>query len=241
MRDYEPAANRNSGRLSPPDREYQTYSRQTSGDQAAAYIRRLIFDGELTAGMRLPQDEIAKSLGVSRIPLREAIVALEREGWLNTQLHRGAFINAFDDDTIKDQYELFGLIYGLAARRATARRGLSLAGILLGLAREAEGTGDPDEIYQITMTYHSTVVDAAESPRIPVVLKAMAGFAPGPFFHLLPEAIESEQRGLTAIARAVKRGDGERAAREYTTMLTYQGKLVADLYLRRNGIVRSAS
>src|ERR1700680_1889411 len=85
-----------------------------SGDQAAAYIRQMIFEGELRPGERLPQDVIAKTLGISRIPVREAIVALEREGWLTTRFHHGAFVNTFDEDTIRDHYDLFGLIYGLA-------------------------------------------------------------------------------------------------------------------------------
>ncbi|HET6663353.1 MAG TPA: GntR family transcriptional regulator, partial [Acidimicrobiales bacterium] len=52
--------------------------RMSSGDQAALYIRRLMFDGDLRPGTRVPQDEIAQALGVSRIPVREALIALER-------------------------------------------------------------------------------------------------------------------------------------------------------------------
>src|ERR1700722_8766048 len=110
--------------------------RQASGEQAAGYIRRLIFDGELQQGTRLPQDQVAKALGVSRIPIREAIVALEREGCVTTKLHRGAFINAFDEGTIRDHYELYGLVYGLAARRAIAHGDPEMVARLGELARE---------------------------------------------------------------------------------------------------------
>ena len=55
------------------------FERRSSGDQAALYIRRLIFDGQLRPGGRVPQDEVAKSLGISRIPVREALIALEAE------------------------------------------------------------------------------------------------------------------------------------------------------------------
>ena len=70
--------------------------RQSSGEQAAVHIRRLIFDGELRPGDRVPQDEIAHTLGISRIPVREALIALEREGWVTIEMHRGAFISAID-------------------------------------------------------------------------------------------------------------------------------------------------
>ena len=117
--------------------------RQASGEHAATYIRRLIFDGELQQGSRLPQDQIARALGVSRIPVREAVVALEREGWVTTRLHKGAFINSFDEDTIRDHYGLFALIYGLAVRRTIARNDPEVIARLGELAREVASTDDP--------------------------------------------------------------------------------------------------
>jgi len=77
-------------------------ARRGSGDQAASYIRRLIFDGDLRPGERVPQDEVARVLGMSRIPVREALIALEREGWVTIELHRGAFVNAISQDTVRD-------------------------------------------------------------------------------------------------------------------------------------------
>src|SRR5580698_595335 len=96
-------------------------ARLSSGEQAAWRIRELIFDGQLPRHSRIPQDEIADSLGISRIPLREALIALEREGWVTLELHRGAFVNAFDETTLLDHYEMLGIVYGFAARRAIAR------------------------------------------------------------------------------------------------------------------------
>jgi hypothetical protein len=95
--------------------------RRSSGDLVAVHIRSLIFNGELRQGDRMRQDEIARRLGVSRIPVREAIIALDREGWLTITPHRGAFVHGLDEDALRDHYELLGLVYGLAARRATER------------------------------------------------------------------------------------------------------------------------
>src|ERR1700722_2537018 len=95
--------------------------RTPSGEHIASYVRSLIFEGELRPGMRVPQDAIAQDLGVSRIPVREALIVLEREGWVTNEMHRGAFINALDEPPVQGHYELFGLIYGFAAKRALAR------------------------------------------------------------------------------------------------------------------------
>lgn len=224
--------------LSAPD---NSAVRQASGEQAAAYIRRLIFDGELRQGARLPQDQIAKALGVSRIPVREAVVALEREGWVTTRLHKGAFVNTFDEDTIRDHYALFGVIYGLAVRRAITRNDPEVMARLTDLARQVASTDDPVEVGRGALAFHSLVVEAAHSPRIPVVLRAMSALVPGSFFELVPAAIPPEQKGLTSIARLAKKGDAERAADEYAKMFKVQADAVIDLFRQRNLVTQSAS
>ncbi len=222
--------------LSAPD---GSVVRQASGEQAASYIRRLIFDGELRQGTRLPQDQIAKALGVSRIPVREAVVALEREGWVTTRLHKGAFINSFDEDTIRDHYELFALIYGLAVKRTIARNDQDVISRMAALARTVAATDDPMEVQKGAVAFHAAVVEGARSPRIPVVLRAMSALVPGPFFELVPAAIPPEQRGLTAIVRQARKGDGEKAAQEYSRMFRQQAESVVELFRRRNLVTRS--
>ncbi|HLT70291.1 MAG TPA: GntR family transcriptional regulator, partial [Acidimicrobiales bacterium] len=65
--------------------------RPPSGAEVAAlHVRRMIFEGRLRPGDRVPQDAVAAELGISRIPLREALIALEREGWVRLEAHRGA-------------------------------------------------------------------------------------------------------------------------------------------------------
>lgn len=230
-----------TGRPAKPDLSAPDGSlvRQASGEQAAAYIRRLIFDGELQQGTRLPQDQIAKALGVSRIPVREAVVALEREGWVTTQLHRGAFINSFDEASIRDHYELFGLIYGLAIKRAMARKNPEVISRLSSLARQVAATDDSAEVQKLALAFSTLVVEAAHSPRIPVVLRAMSALVPGPFFQLVPGAVPIEQRGLQAIVRAAKKGDAEGAVTEYGKMFAKQAEVVVELFRQRNLVSRS--
>jgi DNA-binding GntR family transcriptional regulator len=210
--------------------------RRGSGEQAAAYIRQLIFDGELQEGMRLAQDDVAKAVGVSRIPIREAIIALEREGWVTTKLHRGTFVNAFDEQVIRDHYELFGLVYGLAARRAAQRSNPEIVAHLTALSKQIGETDDLVRIGELALAFHSAIVGAAHSPSITVVLRAMSALVPGPFFALVPRAVEPERKGVRAIVRAIRDGDGDRAAREYSKMLNKQAELVVDLFRERRGL-----
>jgi len=209
-------------------------SRLSSGDHAAVYIKRLIFDQHLKAGDRVPQDDVASALGISRIPVREALIALEREGWVTIEMHRGAFVNDFDEQAVRDHYTLFGLVYGFAARRALDRdTARELASVLDELLARVKGSDDPAAIGSATLAFHDAIIEAARSPRIRTILGAMSGLIPGNFFAAVPGATAVERDGLTAITRAVKRGDGEAAAKEYEKMLKRHGDLVVDLFRSR--------
>ena len=209
--------------------------RKGSGEQAAAYIRRLIFDGQLQEGMRLPQDTVAKAVGVSRIPIREAIIALEREGWVTTKLHRGTFVNAFDEQIIRDHYELFGLVYGLAARRAAQRHDPEVLG---SSPTWSSRCGPPTTWCESKSSPLPSTAPwwRRRAPPHHGRAPAMSRLVPGPFFVLVPKAVEPERKGLAAIVRAIRDGDGERAAREYTKMLSQQAEMVVDLFHERGGV-----
>ncbi len=218
----------------------QQIVRRSSGNDAALYIRRLIFEGELRPGTRVPQDEIAQELGISRIPIREALIALESGGWVTIELHRGAFVTALDEQAVRDHYELYGLVYGFAARRALARRPEGLGDQVAKLADALNGTEDPEELQSLAIDFHAAITGAARSPRISVVLRAMSGLVPGNFFELVPAAVEGERRGLSSIARAMRRSDGERAAAEYQRMMRRQGDNVVAV-LRDRGLLEGAA
>jgi DNA-binding GntR family transcriptional regulator len=207
--------------------------RHSSGNQAAEYIRRLIFEGRLKPGERVPQDDVAVALNLSRIPVREGLIALEREGWVTIELNRGAFVNAFDAAAIRDSYELFGLIYGFATRCALARSGDGLVERLAALEDQLRSAPGADEVERLAAAFHTITVDAARSPRIKVVLRATARLVTGNFFSEVPGTIEVERAGAAAIVAALRTGDADAAASAYADMLRRQGELVVALFEAR--------
>jgi len=207
--------------------------RTPSGQYIALHIRRLIFEGELRAGMRVPQDAIASDLGVSRIPVREALIVLEREGWVTNEMHRGAFISALDEQAVHDHYELYGLICGFAADRALARGAADLPQQLADIQTSFARATTAEEFYDLSLAFHAAILKAAASPRVNVAMRAMSALVPGNFFELVPNAVAVEKRGLAAIVRAMKQGDGERASAEYVKMMRQVGNKVAQLFKER--------
>lgn len=213
-------------------------ARQSSGEQAALYIRKLIFDGELRPGERVPQDEIAAALGVSRIPLREALIALEREGWVTIEMHRGAYVNALDAQTVEDHFELFGLIYGFAIHRALERSGTEFVDRLAAIESRLSATKDQAEAAALLLSTYMTIVDAARSARLRVVLRAISTLVPGDFFEQVPGAIDLERKSLSTVVKALRKGDADRAADEFTKMLRRVAKEVSTLF-REHGLFGS--
>lgn len=207
--------------------------RRSSGHQAAEYIKQLIFDGHLRPGERVPQDEIAAVLHVSRIPIREGLIALERDGWVTIELNRGSYVNALDADAVRDSYELYGLIYGFATRRAMERAGDGLVDELAVIDKRMQVTDDSDEFRVATLDFHNTIVDASRSPRVKLLLRSSRGLVSGNFFEEIPGSIDVERRGSTAIVRALRRGDVGKAADQYQTMMVRQGALVVKVFKER--------
>jgi DNA-binding GntR family transcriptional regulator len=97
---------------------------RTMSAAVADELRRRILDGEFAAGFQLRQDALAGEFGVSRIPVREALVQLEAEGLVRILPHRGAIVSELSVGEIEELFELRTLLeprlLRLSAPRLTA-------------------------------------------------------------------------------------------------------------------------
>src|SRR3954467_6094650 len=75
-----------------------------SGQLAVDLIREAILDGELVAGERLKEDDLARRLDVSRTPVREALRRLQAEGLVVVEPQRGATVRAYETRELEDRY-----------------------------------------------------------------------------------------------------------------------------------------
>jgi DNA-binding GntR family transcriptional regulator len=214
--------------------------RRSSGDLVAEHIRRLIFEGVLKQGDHLRQDEIAADLGVSRIPVREAVIALDREGWLMIEPHRGAFVHGLDEAAVRDHYDVFGLIFGLTARRATERASDEAIADLVTAHRKLKQATDPDAFSLANNDYLRQLFAMAASPRLASLSRLLRNIVPGNFFEAVPGAMANQKRGMAAITKAIRIRDGDLAERECRTMLARQGDAVVAMLAARDLVRPSA-
>lgn len=191
----------------------------------------MVFDGEYKPGDRVRQDEIAAELGVSRIPVREAIIALEREGWVTVEPHRGAFVRGIDPDYVRDHYELYGMVFGLMASRVAERADDAGRARLLVAAVDvaSSDTSDPRAFNDRNRAFLRTLEEVAAAPRLTSMARVMTSIVPGNFFREIPGAVEGQRRGIAAVAAAVEARDPAKASDEFRNLLRAQGEAVVVL------------
>ncbi|MCB5363008.1 GntR family transcriptional regulator [Pusillimonas sp. CC-YST705] len=87
-------------------------------EQAYQYILNGILSGELTPGMRVPSETIADALGISRMPVRDALRSLEGAGVVTIFANRGAAVAKYSQSEVTQLIEMRAVLEGLAARLA---------------------------------------------------------------------------------------------------------------------------
>src|SRR5262245_8167292 len=85
-------------------------------------LREAILDGQLPPGRHVRQEALADQFGISRIPIREALLTLEREGLVESRGGRGMIVTPLDPSQINDIYELRLALDGYVSATLTARK-----------------------------------------------------------------------------------------------------------------------
>ncbi|MCU1452288.1 MAG: transcriptional regulator, GntR family [Acidimicrobiales bacterium] len=210
--------------------------RVSSADQVANYVRRAIISGQLAKGDRLRQDDLADDLGVSRIPVREAIIALDREGWVSVEANRGAYVTGLDAADVRDHYELRGLVLGLTARRVAEAISDEDLHDLEQRVRAMRAAADLDTFSSLNERFLARLLSLADSPRLRAALLVTPSILPDGFFDVVPDARPVQEKGLRQILRHLKARDPEKADQAMRATLRQHGDAVVDAF-RQSGLL----
>ena len=148
-------------------------------DRAYAHLREKMLTGGLEAGARLSEVTLAREIGVSRTPVREAMTQLEVEGLIEQIPRLGSFVRKLERRELEELYEIREALEGLATAKAAERitpdqlkQLQDLCDHQLVMARKARvpgATDDPDFIKQWVMTdvaFHMLLLHASGSGRV---------------------------------------------------------------------------
>ncbi|GEN35552.1 MULTISPECIES: GntR family transcriptional regulator [Aneurinibacillus] len=202
---------------------------QPAREKVAAILRKAIFKGELQPGEVLSQEEIAKKLGISRMPVREAFQMLERDGLLILQNRRGAVVRELTLEDIQEHYELRALLEGEAAARAASKAGKDnkeLAAIIAAQeeAEQAAQAGNVEAYISANEAFHRAIWEAGKGQRLNSMLHQTWNGLPTRLPELLSEQIQrslSEHRHITR-AISEQKPDEARAKMSHHIMRSFQ-------------------
>ena len=105
----------------PPHLTVESLAGNSQAVRAQLRLREMILAAELPAGARIAELTLVDKLGVSRTPIRTALMKLEQEGLLESLAHGGYAVRTFTEHDVSDAIELRGTLEGLAARLAAER------------------------------------------------------------------------------------------------------------------------
>ncbi|THF88240.1 GntR family transcriptional regulator [Deinococcus sp. KSM4-11] len=142
-------------------------------DGVYEHLRRALLDGDIAPGERLGEVELGQQLGVSRTPIREALMRLTQDGLLTTEANKGVRVRTVSAAEARDAYvvreELDGLAAALAASGHTAADAVTLRAALATL-NAARGS-DYREQTRLDLAYHRAVTEAAHNTVLGILAR----------------------------------------------------------------------
>ncbi|HHX85559.1 MAG TPA: GntR family transcriptional regulator [Actinomycetales bacterium] len=193
--------------------------RESTPALIARTLRRAISDGSLPPGSQLGEAALARSLGVSRGPLREAMQRLTQEGLLVSHPNRGLFVADLDPAAVEDMYLLrttvetaaLDRVLDLGLGEAAADRLDAAVDAMAALADEPRSAA----MVAADLDFHHELVEAARSPRLSRVHETVI-VETSMCLHAMRGTYETAGARLAehrAIAAAVRAGQADEARR----------------------------
>jgi DNA-binding GntR family transcriptional regulator len=199
------------------ERNFEQVRPQSMRYDVLRQLRKAILDGRFRPGERLNESHIAREMGISRGPVREAMQALEQEGLIQTVHWKGSFVAELDPQAFRELVELRILLETHAARAATVRctpAEIAELDDLIAQMRLACRAGDIDEMVNYDLAFHHAICRLAGNRmmvrvweqlagrmRLAVLLSIEEGYDPASMIETHPPVLE-----------AMRLGDGDLAA-----------------------------
>jgi phosphonate utilization transcriptional regulator len=136
----------------------------------------MILSGDLAAGAKLREAEVAAMLGVSRGPVREAFRALEESGLVRLEKNRGVFVRQIGIHEADEIFELRAVLDEFAGRRAAQGATPAEASELRALVERMEkavGRGDVDAYHAGNLAFHDRIVELAGNAKLTLLYRRL--------------------------------------------------------------------
>ena len=187
-------------------------------DYAYELLRQAILSRRLPSGAPIRQEKIAEQLGVSRLPVREALRRLHAEGLVDLQPRRGYFVTSFNRDEIEELFDIRGTLEAKAGFYATQRRTeRDIADVARQLALLDETAAQtPTNVtlfFQQNQAFHTRLLESSGRRQLCRMVQ-MASSSLEPYVRMSAslDSLESTQRDHHAIFNAFRKGNAQDVA-----------------------------
>jgi len=145
--------------------------RSTTAKDVADVLRRRILSGHYREDRFIRQELIAGELGVSRIPVREALAQLESEGLIVREKYRGAMVPKLTSEEIEEIFELRAMLEPYLLRHAIHKISRPALAELRDIVKRARGMKDIGDWAGLNVEFHRTLYRAADKPVAAQILE----------------------------------------------------------------------
>ena len=148
----------------------------TAQEAVLAELRRSILEGDLAPGAQILQDRIAEQLGVSRVPVREALKMLEGEGQVSYAPHRGYFVTELDSAELMEVYQIRELLEAEAVTRALPFLGKDDYERMQEAVEDMEAAEDSGDIVALTAAnrrFHFALIEPCGMQRLIRIIRQL--------------------------------------------------------------------
>jgi DNA-binding GntR family transcriptional regulator len=131
-------------------------------EQVYNYLRQQFQKHRLQPGAVINMEATAKKLGISKTPLRDALIQLEMEGFVTISPRRGIFVNALPLSEIREFYQVIGALESSALQEAFSKLGTAGIKKMDGLNRQMQKAierNDFDLFYEKNLLFHNCFID----------------------------------------------------------------------------------
>ncbi|WP_353952295.1 GntR family transcriptional regulator [Knoellia sp. S7-12] len=147
-------------------------------DSVQDALRDRVISGQLPPGSRLVERQLAQELDVSRVPVREALRALEREGFVEERPTRGMVVRRLSDDDLETLYQVRSALEEILCRRLVRtldEQGLDRLQAVVDRTAAAIDSGDSEGAVAANASFHEVLVEEADSRVLASVIEPVAG------------------------------------------------------------------
>jgi len=144
--------------------------------KAQTAIRNYVLSGQVKPGSRLVASQLAIQLGVSRAPVREALLRLEAEGLVESVPNKGTFVVEIAEDNLREIYTVRSLLEGLAMRLAVQKMDKDMLRELANIVermKQAARDGDVERVAALDFDFHQRIWQLSGHKKLYQLLTSM--------------------------------------------------------------------